>query len=514
MADGTLARRIVTGAGWSGIARIVIQGCALAATAVIARRVPPSAYGTVGMATIVTGLVMLFRDLGSAAAVIQKRDLNQTFLSSLFWLNVAMGLFGTSVCFLSAPFVAVFFREPTVVPILRVLSTSFCITSLSTIHSALMNRSMDFRRISLIEISSAVAGFLMAVTFAAMNAGVWSLVAGSLTHAAAGSVLFMMVSRWRPRFLFSLPEIRSVMSFGLNLSAFNVVNYFARNADNTIVGRYLGSSQLGFYQLAYNIMLFPVTGITHLLARVLFPAFSEIQQDNERFCRVYLRACSSIALVTFPLMTGAAILAGPLISTLYGPRWVGATPVLMILAPVGMVQSVVTVVGQIYQAKGRADLMFQVGGVCSVLYVISFVAGLPWGIAGVASSYAICTAILLVPTLLIPFNLIGLSIVELLVVLRPIASSTLLMAVVIVVTRKLILSYWRLPAVADVLLFTTIGAITYGATVFLRRVPGFIDIIQMIGSMRPAFIPSWFLRARTRGGENLNGSKSHGTIDE
>ena len=117
-----LGQRVLFGASWSAIARVTIQLSALAASTVVARRVPPYAYGIVGMATLAIGLISLFRDLGTASAVIQKRDLNQHLLSSLFWVNVGIGFAGTALCFLSAPVAARIFREPAVVPVVRVLS--------------------------------------------------------------------------------------------------------------------------------------------------------------------------------------------------------------------------------------------------------------------------------------------------------------------------------------------------------------------------------------------------------
>jgi PST family polysaccharide transporter len=293
------------------------------------------------------------------------------------------------------------------------------------------------------------------------------------------------MSEWQPSLLFSWMEVRSVMNFGLNLSAFNLFNYFARNSDNAIVGRYLGSASLGFYQLAYNIMLFPVQGIAQVLTQVMFPAFSEIQHDNERFRRIYLRTCSSIALITFPLMTGAAILAGPLIRTVYGPRWVNVIPVLTILAPVGLVQSILTTVGLIYTAKGRTALMFKIGGTTSVLYVISFVVGLPWGIRGVALSYASFTAVLLLPSLYISFRLIDLRLIDLGHAIKGIATSTVVMAFVVIASRRTITSYVHVPPVVDVFLFTAIGAVVYGVTAFLQRLPILLDLLQMAASSWP-----------------------------
>ena len=142
---------------------------------------------------------------------------------------------------------------------------SFLLGGLANIHAALLNRSMIFKKISLIDISSSVVGLVVVVTLACLHAGVWSLVAGTLTSSVISSILFWATSEWQPSFLFSWMEVRSVMNFGLNLSAFNLFNYFARNSDNAIVGRYLGSASLGFYQLAYNIMLFPVQGIAQVL---------------------------------------------------------------------------------------------------------------------------------------------------------------------------------------------------------------------------------------------------------
>lgn len=480
-----LGQRVLLGASWSVIARVTIQLSALAASTVVARRVPPFAFGVVGMATLAIGLISLFRDLGTSSAVIQKRDLNQSLLSSLFWVNVGIGFAGTTLCFLSAPFVAKIFREPAVVPVVRVLSVSFLIGSLANIHAALPNRSMIFKKISLIDMTSSIVGLGVVVILACLHAGVWSIVAGSLTATTLTSILFFVTSEWQPSLVFSWPEVRSVMNFGLNLSAFNLFNYLARNSDNAIVGRYLGSAALGFYQLAYNIMLFPVEGVAHVLTRVMFPAFSEIQHDNERFRRVYLRTCSTIALITFPLMAGAAMLAEPLIMTVYGPRWVNVIPVLTILAPVGLVQSILTTTGLIYTAKGRTALLSKVGGTVSVLYVISFIVGLPWGIRGVAFSYSACVGLLLFPSLYIPFRLIDLHLIDLWHALEGIAASTALMIAVVLASRKVITSHVHMLPVVDLLLFTAIGAVVYGVATFLQRLPVVLDLSQMAASMWP-----------------------------
>lgn len=480
----------MSGAGWSALARISIQFSVIAASTVVARRVAPSAYGVVGMALLVTGLVSLFRDLGTTAAIIQKQDINDKLLSSVFWLNLAIGFVISGLCFAIAPAAGKFFRDSEIVPVLRVLSSSFVISSFASVHSALLNREMAFKKLSLIEIFSSFARIATVVTLACMNAGVWSLVSSTLVDAAVSSLLLQLATGWRPVFTFSRTEIRNLLGFGLKVSGFNFFNYFARNADNGIIGRYLGSTSLGFYELAYNIMFFPVQGIAWLLTRVLFPAFSKIQNDNEEFRRIYLQACSAIALITFPLMTGVAVLASPLIRTVYGPRWVNVISVLVILAPVGLVQSVFTTWGQICLGKGRADLYVRIGVFQGCAYIASFFAGLPWGIRGVAAGYAICNALIIPPILFINFRLIGLRFSDFLRALSPICSATLLMGVLVYGSRYAVLSRVTLTPFVDLLLWTTSGILVYTATIYVQNPPiarvvlGHIPILRDVWDYR------------------------------
>src|ERR1035438_351400 len=267
---------------------------------------------------------------------------------------------------------------------------------------------MQYKRLATTELGSAILSYLVALTLAYAGLGVWSLVFANITNALATTVLYWVFSSWRPTFVFDRREVRSVMGFSLNLSGFILVNYFSRNADNIIVGRVRGQAELGSYQMAYILMLTPLSNISSVIAQITFPAFSRIQDDNQRFRSAYVRQSMMVALVTFPLMAGMGILAEPLIRAVLGAKWVGAIPIFQILAPVGLVQSVVTLVGQIYTAKARTDLMFRWGVATSVLLVLAFVGGVRYGAVGVAFAYALVYLLIVsYPTLRIPFRLIG-----------------------------------------------------------------------------------------------------------
>ena len=150
--------------------------------------------------------------------------------------------------------------------------------------------------------------------------------------------------------------------YSLNLVGFNTFNYFARNADYLLIGRFLGATSLGIYMLAYRIMLYPLQSITTVISRVMFPAYSQLQDDDARFRSAYLRTAGMIALVTFPMMAGLWVSdRAHVVLTIFGQKWAQAIPLIKVLALVGMAQSIGATVGAIYQAKGRTDVMFRLG---------------------------------------------------------------------------------------------------------------------------------------------------------
>jgi PST family polysaccharide transporter len=431
-------------------------------------------------AVIITGFISNFRDLGTATAIIQRRTVPQVFLSSVFWLNVAVG---AAMCLLvagSGTLAGTFFHNPEVTPVLRVLSLSLLIASCGVVHLAILIREMQFKALGIVDLGAALASYIVALSGALTGMGVWSLVLASITSSLVSTLGYWMCARFRPHFEFDVLEVKSIARFSSNLSAFGIVNYAYRNADNLIVARVLGSTQLGYYNMAYNLMLTPIANISSVIAQVLFPAFSKIQDDNARFRHAYVRACMLIALLTFPVMAGLGVVADPMMRTLLGSKWIGAIRPFQILALVGLVQSLYTTCGLIYQAKGRTDWMFRWGLVVLAVTVAAFLIGAHFGISGVAAAYTIAfVAILTVPGFAIPFRLIDLSVWDFGIALFPQLLITACMVVVCVL--------WQIALAALhfnmqwVVLISTciIGAGIYiGALVVIRpRVLGFVEEI-------------------------------------
>ena len=264
-----LKLQAAAGVFWSGAGSVLTQAISFLGSIVLAHLLSPGDYGLVGMARIPIGAIALFRELGTSSAIIQRKIVTQRLLNSIFWGNVAFGVITFLAAQAAAPAAASFFHAPPIVPIIRVLAVGFLFSSIASVPTALLTRDMAFRRLIVLEVIAAAASTAAAIGAATLGAGAWSLVVSSLVSAFLVVALVWRLLPWRPAREARWGDLRSVANFSLNLSAFNVVNYVSRNADNAIVGHYLGTSELGFYQMAYNLMLYAVQNISQIILRVL-----------------------------------------------------------------------------------------------------------------------------------------------------------------------------------------------------------------------------------------------------
>jgi PST family polysaccharide transporter len=475
----SLKNQAASAVKWSSVSQIARQAMQFITAAILAHLLSPSDFGLLGMATLVTGFITLFQDLGTSAAIIQRKDISDKLLSSIFWINVAFGLLGTVILYLVSPLVANFYHEPKLSEILQVLSLNFFLSGVSILHKSLLQRDLSFNTLAKIEIVAIIFGSIVGIGSALLGAGVWSLVYQTLAIVILTTVLLWVSTSWKPKIIFDWSEVKQISSYSLNLAGVNIFNYFIRNADYLLIGKFLGSKELGYYTLAYRLMLFPLQNISHVIARVMFPVFSQIQDDNAKFRLVYLKATSTIALITFPLMVGLWAVAEPFVLALFGSQWRPVIWLLMILAPVGMAQSVETTVGTIYQAKGRTDWMLRWEFAAGLWTVTAFVIGLRWGILGVATAYAISSFASVYPNFAIPFHLIQLRMRDFWAVLWRTLVASLLMLLVLLGLKFLLspslLSVWLLAVLVST------GGIVYLLTSWLINREQIQQLLAIVG---------------------------------
>lgn len=377
-------------------ARFVIQTCS---TVVLARLLTPKDYGLVAMVTAVTGFIMIFKDLGLSTATIQKEQTNHQQISTLFWINVAVSTAAMLVAAALAPAIAWFYKEPRLTWVGLALSTSFLFVGLSVQHQALLRRQMRFTAIITRDIASMLFGVVIAIVLAWCGAVYWSLVAMQVGTAAAGTISVWLACSWRPGLPARHSGVRPMLHFGLDITGFNIVNYFARNADKILLGRFYGSYVTGLYSKAYNLFMLPIRQIRVPLTAVAIPALSHLQNEPTRYARYYYKLVSFMAFVTMPLSGFLFICSGNIIRLLLGEKWMGASAIFKILAVAAFIQAVETTRGLTLVSLGQSRKYLKWGIFISIFFVSTYVIGVRWGARGIALSYVIGDYLIMIPSL-------------------------------------------------------------------------------------------------------------------
>lgn len=386
----SLTRRTARAAQWRLAGAFTAAGLRFAVGVVLARLLPPADFGTVALAFLVLGFTRLLSDFGIAAAVVQRRDMTERYIRTAFTVCVLFGCSITILIVVGAPIAADLMREPALRHVLPALSSLVVVQSLSVVAVALLRRQLDFKRQFLIESGTFVVGYAgVAVTLAALGYGVWSLVAGSLLQACLASAALVATARHAMRPLLGTQELRDLLYFGTGSTLSLFGNYIALNGDNFVVGRWMGTTSLGLYSRAYNLMNLSHTYAAAVISSVLLPAFSQVQTEPERLRRAYLLTTQLTAMVAAPFMAGLAVAAPHLISSLYGPQWMGAVTPLQILCVAGYFRALYHLGGVVAQSLGRVYSEFFLQAGYAVLVITGTLLGLPYGLSGIAAGVTV-----------------------------------------------------------------------------------------------------------------------------
>lgn len=368
----------------------------MGSTIVLARLLTPQDYGLIGMVTVVTNFILLFRDLGLSTATIQKAEINREQVSTLFWLNVALGAIVSLLIAGLAPIISRFYQEPRLTGITIVLALSFLIASLGTQHQALLKRQMYFGKLANISIVSMLVSVLVAICMAKLGAGYWSLVGMQLAETTTSTVGMWIFCRWIPGLPGKYSEVSSMVNYGSNLTGFRCVNYFSRNLDNILIGRFWGSQQLGLYAKAYQLLLLPISQINSPINSIALPALSRLQSEPDRYRRFYCKAILAITFLGMPLVMFMFATADKMVLLLLGEQWLGIIPLFRFLMPAAFIGTFNVAVGWVFQSLGRTDRQFRLGIVVSTINVIIFSVSVKWGVIAVAAAYGISQPILMI----------------------------------------------------------------------------------------------------------------------
>jgi O-antigen/teichoic acid export membrane protein len=366
---------------------------------VLARFLEPSDYGLLGMVLSVIGFMTLFRDMGLSSATIQKSSISHEQASTVFWLNVFISLFITLTTVAISPFISYFYGEPRLTSLTCCLSLSIILGGLGTQHSALLQRKMYIRSLVLMDLLSLMIGTIAGVYSASVGIGYWALAIYPIATTTVNTLGLWIVCRWRP----GLPkwdvETYSMLKFGGNITGFNILNYFSRNLDNILIGKFWGNQSLGLYAKAYQTTLIPLTQINMSISTFSIPLLSRLVEDPERYRATYLRLLKLISLLTTPIMVCFITTSDLVIKLLLGEKWLAMSSLLIWLSFTGIFQPVASSVGWLFITQNRTKELLYWGIITGTITIASFVIGLPWNAIGVAIAYSLSMTFIVIPTL-------------------------------------------------------------------------------------------------------------------
>ncbi len=386
--SGSLGRSVGRGALATGGAQGIRLVCQFASVIVLSRLLAPEDFGIVAMAAPVTGFVGLFLDLGLTQATVQKKHITHAEVNTLFWINMAISALLAGILVLVAPLAARFYDEPGVGLLVAALSLQIIVGGAGGQHYAILNRRMQFGRLAILDSVAAVAGLGVAIAWALVDPGYWALYGGGMTTAVTGTAMAWAASGWRPGWPRWAAGAGSLVHFGVGITGFNFANFFARNLDNVLIGRFRGNVELGLYDRAYKLLLFPLQQVTNPLSRVMVPALSRMTDEPHRYRHAYLRVAPILLLVTLPGVALAIAMADVLVPFALGQQWAGSAPIFQALGFAGLLQSLNNPSGWLFISQGRSTEFMRWGIVTAVTSVAAFAIGLPYGAYGVALAYA------------------------------------------------------------------------------------------------------------------------------
>lgn len=390
---GGLASTAARGVSWALAATVAGRLVTLGVLAVLARLLSPEDFGLVAFALVFILYVDTVGDLGTSAALIHWPERREEAAQFTFLVNLAAAFVWWGLTYALADPVADFFGSPEGGDVLRVLAWSFPLRALGTTHDALLQKDLRFRARVVPEVAQAVAKGGASLALALLGWGVWSLVWGQLAGLALWSAVLWMVVPWRPSRSFPLGLVRPMLAYGKSIVAVNMLAAVTHHADLAVVGRMLGATALGFYQIAYKIPEVAITLLVRVTSKVLFPAFSRVHQTGTTLRGPYLASLRYTSLLTLPATAGLVVFAEPIVLVFFGGEWRPSIPIFRALAVYAGLRAVGTHVGDVLKATGRPGVLARLGVLKALLLLPAIVYAGRFGAVEVAFAMTAVTAV-------------------------------------------------------------------------------------------------------------------------
>lgn len=462
-----LRQQAAKGVVWSAAQSWGARAISFLITLVLARLLSPDAFGLVAFATVFTAFAEIFLDQGFGDAIVQFQQLDREHLDTAFWTNLIAGLLLTIIGILVSRPLEHLFNKPQLAIVLGYLSLNFLIGSLSTVQQAFLKRRLDFKKLAIRSLIATLISGAVAIIMAIRGFGVWSLVAKVIVNSLVSVAVLWRVSDWRPGLHFSIRHLKEIYNFGIHIVGSNFVDFFSRNSDNFLIGFFLGTTALGYYAIAYNLLVAMTGLLIEVPNAVIFPTFSRLQAEPTRVKQAFYEVTQLLSTIAFPIFLGMIVLAPDAIIIIYGEQWISSIPVIQVLMLMGIFFSGSYFFGNVIKAAGRPSWRFGILSLLSILNVIGFMIAVHWGIVAVAGSYVIVGYLIFPIYFLVCRRLLHISIRTYLQQYIPAFTSSLAMIAVILGLR--IVLNGEVGLYIRVFISISLGGLVYLAVLYLIK---------------------------------------------
>ena len=469
--------RTVNALGWAFTSQIASQIISFIFGIILARLLVPDDFGLIAMIMVFVALARLLSDIGLGASLIHKKNIQEEHYSTVFWMNLALGLTMSAILFMSSSWLAIFYDRAEIGDIAKLLSASFIIGALSSVPRTRLIKDLKYKQQSIADFFALIVSGAIAISLAANGYSYWALVIHILLRQAISTILIWAIVRWVPKSKFKFAALYELFGFSAAIFSTNLLRYAANNLDKLLLGKFMGGESLGIYDKAHSTMLFPLQNVSRVVGGVMFPSLSLIQEDKRRVKNVYLRTVRSIAFITFPMMVGMFVVAESFTLGVLGEHWMGLIPILKVFCVAGIVTSISTITGSLFQSQGAAALEFKMTIVTVAIRMVGIIVGLKWGAIGVAVGFTISMYINAAIGFVVAGRLVDLSIYDVINKTAPTLLPTIIMAFIV----------WGVQLLADInndlLLFLIqvfMGVISYVSCVVILKQEAYDDIVNIL----------------------------------
>ena len=307
---------------WDLLGSLGSHASSFIVTIFLARLLEPSDFGAIAIIMVIVSIASVFSDIGLGGALIQRSKTLQIHFSSVFFFNIFAGLLLTLIAFFSAPWVAEYYNNPQLLPLIQVMSSLFTITAFHAVQSILLRKELNYELLTKVNLIASVSSGIIGVALAFAGAGVWSLVAQLISREIIINIVIWSKSSWIPKVAFSFKALKQLWRYGLNMFLAGLLDTIYERADYLIIGKLFTPATLGFFHQAKQLNMLVTQYSAGSLMSVLFPVLSKLQNDIEKFKRVVIKSTGIISFVTFLLLGGLYLVADEFILILFGEKWI------------------------------------------------------------------------------------------------------------------------------------------------------------------------------------------------